>query len=229
MIALALLGAAAVGVYFARDSIFPEIPPAAPPVQEQAKPASKTPEAPPVAAPADSRPDVSEPAQPATEVEVESPPPTQRPMVSKKDSARPSHSVEILVKSQPPGATATLDGLLGTACLTPCSLKASTGDHTISLNLVGFKTLTRPISVQDASFDLPVLMMAQALGTLMLQSDPPGATITIDDKRWPNVTPSPVSLAPGKYRLGLEKGNLKASRTIDIRDGELSTLRVPLQ
>jgi hypothetical protein len=38
-----------------------------------------------------------------------------------------------------------------------------------------------------------------------------------------------LSLAPGKYRLGLEKGNLKASRTIDIRDGELSTLRVPLQ
>jgi len=230
MIALALLGAAAVGVYFARDSIFPETPPAtAPPVQEQAKPAPKTAEAPPVATPADSRPDVSEPAQPTTEVEVESPPTVQRPVVPKKESTRPGHSVEILVKSQPPGATATLDGLLGTACVTPCSLKASTGEHTISLNHPGFKTLTRPISVQDASFDLPVLTMAQALGTLMLQSDPPGATITIDDKRWPNVTPSPVSLAPGKYRLGLEKGNLKASRNIDIHDGELSTLRVPLQ
>jgi serine/threonine-protein kinase len=226
MIALALLGAAAVGVYFARDSIFPETPAAAPPVQEQAKPAPKKEEPPAVAAPADTRPDVAEPAQPATEVEVESPPPA---MVPKKESARPGHSVEILVKSQPPGATATLDGLLGTACVTPCSLKASTGDHTISLNHPGFKTLTRPISVHDASFDLPVLTMAQALGTLMLQSDPPGATITIDDKRWPNVTPAPVSLPPGKYRLGLEKGNLKASRNIDIRDGELSTLRVPLQ
>jgi hypothetical protein len=124
---------------------------------------------------------------------------------------------------------AILDGLLGTACVTPCSLKASTGEHTISLSHAGFKPLTRPISVRDASFDLPVLTMSQALGTLMLQSDPPGATITIDDKRWPSVTPAPLSLAPGKYRLGLEKGNLKASRTIDIRDGELSTLRVPLQ
>jgi hypothetical protein len=38
-----------------------------------------------------------------------------------------------------------------------------------------------------------------------------------------------VHLPPGKYKLTLEKGNLKASRTIDIRDGELSTLRVPLQ
>jgi hypothetical protein len=83
--------------------------------------------------------------------------------------------------------------------------------------------------VHDESPDLPTLTMAQALGTLMLQTDPPGATITIDDKRWPSVTPAPLSLPPGKYRLALEKGSAKANRTIDIRDGELSTLRVPLQ
>jgi serine/threonine protein kinase len=231
MITLALLGAVAVGVYFARDAIFPETPSAAAPVQEPPKPEPKKREPPPspAAAPAESRPDVSEPTPPTPEPEVETQPPAHRAIVPKKESTRPGHSVEILVKSQPAGATAVLDGLLGTACVTPCALKASTGEHTISLNHTGFKTLTRPISVHDAPFDLPVLTMAQALGTLMLQSDPPGATITIDDKRWPNVTPAPVSLAPGKYRLGLEKGNLKASRTIDIRDGELSTLRVPLQ
>ena len=224
MITLTLLGAAAVGVYYARDSIFPDTPRAAAPVQEPAKPAPIKQEPPPPAPPAESRPDVSEPA-PATEVEVESP----APAVPKKEPTRPSHSVEILVKSQPSQATAILDGLLGTACVTPCSLKASTGEHTISLSHPGFKPLTRPISVHDASFDLPVLTMAQAMGTLMLQSDPPGAAITIDDKRWPNVTPAPLSLAPGRYRLALEKGNLKASRSIEIRDGELSTLRVPLQ
>jgi hypothetical protein len=228
MITLALLGAAAVGVYYARDSIFPETPPAAAPVQEAPKPAPKKQEPPPPAA-TESRPDVSAPTPSATEVEVESPATAPRAVVPKKESTRPSHSVEILVKSQPAGATAILDGLLGTACVTPCSLKASTGEHTISLNHPGFKPLTRPMSVHDASFDRPVLTMAQAQGTLMLQSDPPGATITIDDKRWPNVTPAPLSLAPGKYRLALEKGNLKASRSIDIRDGELSTLRVPLQ
>jgi hypothetical protein len=137
--------------------------------------------------------------------------------------------VEILVKSQPSGAQAILDGLLGTACITPCSLKASTGEHTISLSHPGFRNLTRSISVHDESPDLPTLTMAQALGTLMLQTDPPGATITIDDKRWPSVTPAPLSLPPGKYRLALEKGSAKANRTIDVRDGELSTLRVPLQ
>src|SRR5260370_544025 len=125
MITLALLGAAAVGIYYARDSIFPETPPPAAPVQEPPKPAPKKQEttAPTVAAPAESRPDVSEPAQAATEIEVESPPSAQRPVVPQRESTRPGHSVEILVKSQPPGATAILDGLLGTACVTPCSLK----------------------------------------------------------------------------------------------------------
>jgi serine/threonine-protein kinase len=230
MITLALLGAVAVGVYYARDVIFPENPPQTAPVQELPKPAPKKQEsaAPPVPAAVESRPDVSEPTPSAPEPDAE-PAPAQRAIVPQRDSVRPGHSVEIQVKSQPPGATAILDGLPGTACITPCSLKASTGGHTITLNLAGFKTLTRPISVLDASFELPVLMMNQSLGTLMLQTDPPGATITIDDKRLPNVTPAPVHLPPGKYRLGLEKGNLKASRTIDIRDGELSTLRVPLQ
>ena len=58
-------------------------------------------------------------------------------------------------------------------------------------------------------------------------AEPAASGPAVNDQ--PMVTPAPVSLPPGKYRLGLEKGNLKASRTIDIRDGELSTLRVPLQ
>jgi serine/threonine protein kinase len=240
LVTLVLLGAAAVGVYYARDSIFPEPIPLATPVQEAAKPApakqeppttaTKTPAEAAPEAPPETRPDVSAPApQPAPAEDEQPAPPPRRVTVPMKDITRPSHSVEVLVRSQPSGAQAILDGLLGTACITPCSLKASTGEHTISLSHAGFRNLTRSISVRDASFDLPTLTMAQALGTLMLQTDPPGATITIDDKRWPSVTPAPLSLAPGKYRLALEKGSAKASRTIDIRDGELSTLRVPLQ
>ena len=235
LVTLALLGAAAVGVYYARDSIFPEQIPLATPVQEAAKAAPMKQEAAPaptpkpIEPPPETRPDVSEPVPQPAPAEDEQPAPPRRTIVPKKDIARPAHSVEVLVRSQPSGAQAILDGLLGTACITPCSLKASTGEHTISLSHPGFRNLTRSISVRDASFDLPTLTMAQALGTLMLQTDPPGATITIDDKRWPSVTPAPLSLPPGKYRLALEKGNAKTTRTIDIHDGELSTLRVPLQ
>jgi hypothetical protein len=137
--------------------------------------------------------------------------------------------VEVLVRSVPPGATATLDGLLGTACITPCSLKASTGEHTIALSHAGYTPLSHPISVHDVSFEVPVLTMNQVHGTLMLQTEPPGATITVDEKRWPSVTPSALHLPPGKYNLTLEKGSVKTSRTIEIREGELSTLKVPLQ
>ena len=65
------------------------------------------------------------------------------------------------------------------------------------------------------------MVLLQAAGVLMVQSQPDGATITIDDRRWPAVTPAQVTLPPGKYRLTLEKGNLKAAQSIEVRDGDL--------
>jgi hypothetical protein len=121
-----------------------------------------------------------------------------------------------------------LDDLPGTACVTPCLLKASIGDHTLTFNLPGFKALTRSIKVKDGAIDLPVITLSQALGVLMIQSQPDGATITIDDKRWPSPTPTQLSLAPGKYRLTVEKGDLKATQTVEVRDGDLKHLTVTL-
>jgi hypothetical protein len=148
--------------------------------------------------------------------------PPQRP-------ARLATSVEIPVISNPPGATVTLDGLAGTACITPCALKASAGDHTISLNLAGFKTLLRPVKVTGSPVELPVLTLARESGLLMLQTNPTGATITIDDKRWSGVSPAQISLAPGKYRVTVEKGDLKSTPVeIEIKDGDLRHLTIPL-
>src|SRR5207253_2873519 len=96
------------------------------------------------------------------------------------------------VRSQPSGATAMLDGLPGTACVTPCELTGIAGDHTISLKLDGYKTLLRSIKVTSPPLELPVITLAQAMGVVMLQSQPDGATITIDDKLWPGFTPAQI-------------------------------------
>ena len=137
-------------------------------------------------------------------------------------------SVEVTVQSQPPGATAMLDGLPGTSCITPCVLKASSGEHTISLTRAGYKMITRPVTVRDTTVELPVMNLVQAAGTLMVQSQPDGATIMVDDRKWPTPTPAQVTLPPGRYRLTLEKGNLKGGQTIEIRDGDLRHLIVQL-
>jgi serine/threonine protein kinase len=221
-ILIALLVGCAIGVaaYFIRQPIDSGINPPVAPLQTPAKQVETrvTPPAPPPEdAPTPKSTPVPPAAAPAASHKAESAPP-QRPVTS----------VEIPVASNPAGATATLDGLVGTACFTPCVLKASAGDHTISISLAGYKTLLRPIKVAGAPIELPLLTLARASGLLMLQSDPSGASISIDDRKWPGVTPAQISLAPGKYRLTLEKGDLKASLPVEIRDGDLRHLSVPL-
>jgi serine/threonine protein kinase len=170
-------------------------------------------------------------AAPAAPTEPVEPAPAKQQATREEIPPRPGRvptSVEIPVRSQPSGATVVLDELPGTACITPCLLKASIGDHTLTFNLPAFKTLTRAIKVKDGAIDLPVITLSQALGVLMIQSQPDGATITIDDKRWPSQTPTQISLVPGKYRLTVEKGDLKATQNVEVRDGDLKHLTVTL-
>jgi serine/threonine protein kinase len=170
-------------------------------------------------------------SNPASSAAVEVPRPVKKEVAVKDSASIPSRlptSVDVPVRSEPSGATATLDELPGAACVTPCVLKASLGDHTISLNLAGFRKLTRPMKVKDASFELPVLTMAPAAGVLMVQSEPEGASVLVDDKRWPSLTPAQISLPPGKYRITVEKGDLKTTQSIEINDGSLKHMSVSL-
>ncbi len=237
LVTLLLGGALAVGAYYGRQLIYPET--AA--VQEPLRPALKQETPPPKPAvipalPAPTSPQRTPPKEPAriAQNREETPVPPRRPSPSKpvvKESIRPPRvitSVEVTVQSQPSGATAMLDGLAGTACITPCVLKASSGDHMISLSRPGYKMITRPVTVRDTTVELPVMNLIQAAGTLMVQSQPDGATIMVDDRRWPTPTPAQLTLPPGRYRLTLEKGNLKGSQAIEVRDGDLRHLIVQL-
>jgi serine/threonine protein kinase len=220
---------AAAGIYFLQQPLVPEAPRPAPPIQETkkqeppSKPVETVVERPPVASKA------VEPDKPQPPVEEPEPPRrVTAPKTEPPRPPRPATSVEVPIRSQPSGATVTLDGLPGTACVTPCALKASGGNHTITLKLPGFKTLTRSVMVTDAAIELPVITMAQALGVLMLQSQPDGATIMIDEKKWPGITPTQISLPPGKYRFTLQKGDLKAVQNIEIHEEDFKHLSIAL-
>jgi serine/threonine protein kinase len=244
LITLLLGGALAVGAYYSRQWIYPEtaaVPEPPKPALRQEPPTTKPiepvqpPPAPleptpapvkvePAPAPETNDGTPEEPASPAREAQVPG-------ATARREPLRPPRvvtSVEVTVQSQPSGATAMLDGLPGTSCITPCVLKASSGEHMISLTHAGYKMLTRAVAVHDTTVELPVLNLTQAAGTLMVQSHPDGATILVDDRRWPQPTPAQLTLAPGRYRLTLEKGNLKAFQTIEVRDGDLRHLILQL-
>jgi len=124
-----------------------------------------------------------------------------------------------MVVSSPGGATATLDGNPAWACKTPCTLQGAPGRHTLAISMPGYQIERRDITVGTGPVEMPPVLLRAIGGTLMLTSEPRGASITIDGRRIPEVTPAQISLTPGTYTIAIEKDGLHASERIEIKSG----------
>ena len=62
----------------------------------------------------------------------------------------------------------------------------------------------------------------------MLTSDPLGATILVNGKKIAQMTPAQLPLTPGTYNITIEKDGRQSSRPVEIRNGELSYLKILL-
>jgi hypothetical protein len=134
----------------------------------------------------------------------------------------------VQVISSPGGATAILDGQRSTACTTPCSLTATPGRHTISVSLPGYQVEHRDVEVGTGPLELPPMILRAPYGTLMLSSQPEGATVTVNGKRLAQVTNTTLQLPAGTYRISVEKDGRQGSGTVEIHNDEIRTLRLIL-
>jgi len=66
-------------------------------------------------------------------------------------------------------------------------------------------------------------------GTLMVSSEPPGATIFLNDKPIRKTTPAQLSVPPGTYNVRVEKDGLRKSQSAEVRNGETKYIKIPLQ
>jgi Protein kinase domain/PEGA domain len=210
-------------------------PPVAAPVEDKKPSAMDTP---PVPAPVKPEPGPTENAaaktgDEKTQLPAESddkpeaaPPVEQRPKVK----ARPANGPQdVLVTSEPPGATAILDNNPAVSCKTPCMLSVLPGRHAITLNQDGYQRESREIRIIDSPIELPTVTLRTQTGTLMLTSTPSGAAIFVNDKQYPQTTPAQVSLPPGTYNVRVEKNGLQKSKAIEIQNGVTNFINIPLQ
>lgn len=206
------------------------MPPAAPD-----QPAA-TPQAPPNTQPAPETaaagtpPATTPPA--ATAAPTPEPPPSETPKAElpKASAPRPVAAVTfpVAIISSPGGATATLDGRPDTACHAPCSLPAAQGRHTIAITLPGYQVEHRDVEIGTGPIELPPVILHAIGGTVMVSSDPPGASITVDGRKLTQLTPAALTLAPGTYHITVEKGGRQGARTVDVRNGVINYLKVVL-
>jgi hypothetical protein len=125
-----------------------------------------------------------------------------------------------MVISSPGGAIATLDRQADTACTTPCSIEAAPGHHTIGIAKQGYDVENRDVEVSSSPVELPAVVLRAQQGTLMLTSQPEGAAVLVNGKRYTQSTPAQINLAPGTYSITVEwKDGKQATRTVEIRNG----------
>jgi hypothetical protein len=83
--------------------------------------------------------------------------------------------------------------------------------------------------VGNSPQELSLVTLRPPGGTLMLTTSPPGAAITINGRRWNQATPAQVTLAPGTYTVTFEKDGKQATRSVEVRNGAINYLKVPLE
>jgi hypothetical protein len=136
--------------------------------------------------------------------------------------------VEIPLVSDPAGATVVIDGKTQWLCVTPCTLELPRGNHQAMASLGGFEPHRRSFKVSSEPMDLE-FELRQITGTLMVSSDPSGADVYVNDKKWADKTNAMLKLPPGYHLVRVEKDGAVAERSIEIGHNELATHQFLLQ
>ena len=204
-------------------------PPAAPPVEkptpavtpapaaaapETKPPESTTPET--SAATAKSEGDEAEPAAPR-------PAPAPRPRTERGSAALPQ---AVGIVTTPAGALAAIDARSSASCRTPCTLTVSPGRHFVEVTLPGYQMVHREINVADGPQDLPPIVLQAHTATLLLSSEPPGASISVNGKLQEKTTPAQLTLPPGTYTIVVSKDGKSESRVVQLQTGNMKGLKI---
>ncbi len=172
-------------------------------------------------------PPAAEEIKPAKKAEAASSPPAPR-VPARPPTRQAAAAQPVTVISSPGGATATLDGRAGTACTTPCSLDAAPGRHNIAVTMPGYQTEHREVDVGSGPVELPAVVLRVPGGTLMLSSVPPGAAVLVNGQRLAQTTPAQIPLAPGSYKITVEKDGKRSTQTVEV-GAKITYLRIVLE
>jgi serine/threonine protein kinase len=135
---------------------------------------------------------------------------------------------DILVQTNPPGATAVLDGATGASCQTPCVLLGAPGNHILALTLANYQKEIRQVRIKDSREDVPLVSLRPEGGTLMVSTNPAGANIFIDGKLQTTMTPSQFTLSQGSYQVMVERDGVRKTQAVDIVNGNTNYVRILL-
>jgi len=107
---------------------------------------------------------------------------------------------QLAVDSTPQGAQVQVDGASDPSWVTPFALtNLQPGQHSITVSKPGYTTDSRTIDVTSGNRATANIRLAQIMATLVVKSDPAGASIYVDGRDMATKTPAQVSLDKGQH------------------------------
>jgi serine/threonine protein kinase len=130
-----------------------------------------------------------------------------RARVAKKKAVAPVVMPgQLSVDSTPQGAQIQLDGATDPSWVTPLALEnVQPGKHSITVSKAGYATDTRTVEVASGAKAAAIVHLSQLTATLIVKSDPAGATIYIDSKDVGTKTPAQISVGKGQHLILVRK------------------------
>ncbi|HTT21056.1 MAG TPA: serine/threonine-protein kinase [Candidatus Sulfotelmatobacter sp.] len=147
------------------------------------------------------------PAQP-TEVEEPAPSVVQSAAPSRSKGAKKKATTaapviipgQLAIDSTPQGAQVQIDGASDPTWVTPFALtNVQPGQHSITVSKSGYATDTRTVSITAGNRATAQIHLSQLVATLIVKSDPPGASVFVDGHDMNAKTPAQVSVDKGQH------------------------------
>jgi len=160
-------------------------------------------------APPAPRNDAAPAPAPAQPIEVEEPETTvaQPAAPSKSKSAKKKATAapviipgQLAIDSTPQGAQVQVDGATDASWVTPFALtNIQPGQHSITVSKSGYSTDTRTVTITSGNRATAQIHLAQLVATLVVKSNPPGASVYVDGHDMNAKTPAQVSVDKGQH------------------------------
>ncbi len=129
-------------------------------------------------------------------------------------------SLEVI--STPPGASIYIDDILQPGTTPTTIVDIIEGSHTITVTMPGFNDYTTPVIIEVGIIKtIPTIVLIPSEGCIYFTTNPPGASIYIDDILRVEITPALIcglTLGPHTYRLVLD-GYEDITGSVDLTSG----------
>jgi serine/threonine-protein kinase len=136
---------------------------------------------------------------------------------------------ELRVSSTPPGAKFTIDGRAESRFVAPFNLpKLKEGPHTVVLTLDGYQPATKRVDVVAGKRASLNAALVATSGFISVTTNPPGASISVDEKPTGEFTPARIKVDPGQHKISVHKpGYREQTMSLSILAGQTFPMSFP--